>query len=73
MTYWKMSEVIEILDRLEILKDRMGFGLIKPIKSRRPWCTCRKCGFLYDECVCRHNEIVQAFMDLRPWNKGDIE
>ncbi len=74
MSYWKMSEVIELLHRLEILNYDRGFQIIKPIKPRHgSCCTCQECGYFHDECVCEHNEIVQAFLDLRPWNKGDIE
>lgn len=47
---------------LKIIEDytnwQSGRGLISHAKpGHGPCCTCQKCGYDYDMCVCDHNEI----------------
>ena len=54
-----MTDVMDILNEYSDVKE---FEYIKPRAKRRgshgSCCTCQKCGYDFDECVCLSNEIV---------------
>ena len=57
---------IDLEDVLDILKEyssfKGGFKKIPPIKpGHGPCCTCQRCGYHHDECVCSHNEMLELF------------
>jgi len=56
MALVSLDKVIELLVRHDILKGNRTIPPRKP--GHGPCCTCQKCGFYHDECVCEHNEII---------------
>jgi hypothetical protein len=58
----KFSDVMRLMISLDVIKSDGVLGPIKP--GHGPCCTCQVCGRLYDDCVCRSNEIVEELLML---------
>lgn len=44
-------------------------GLLKLLPHKKPThgscCTCQKCGYYHDDCVCEHNEFVKLVVGAK--------
>ncbi len=61
------------------LKDDLDFRNYPPkkIEIRKPThgncCTCQACGHPHDECVCRHNELVDIYEKYLPQEQKKVK
>ncbi len=68
----KIAELQAVVDKLAcLLKDwgdnhwKPGIGIQPDVKpGHGSCCTCQKCGWHYDDCVCGSNEIEQQLIDI---------
>lgn len=70
MIWVKLEDVIKFL--MEETGDLLvhGFKKVEFIKPKHgSCCTCQKCGYNYDDCVCWHNEVVDV---INKWEKKEL-
>lgn len=67
----KLDDVINLLIEEEILIDKDIIKTTKP--SHGPCCTCQKCGYYHDECVCYHNDLMNKLKNLRKFIRLDSD
>lgn len=53
-----LKRVVDTLVRLGYLKGGRAIDVIIPRHGN--CCTCQKCGYHHDDCVCAHNELLKA-------------
>lgn len=68
--HWvNITDVIAVLVEDGMLKGSEFVSHIKP--GHGSCCTCQKCGYGYDDCVCEHNELLGKLMGLATaWGHG---
>ena len=62
----KFETILKFLIDEEILQGGEFIPHIKP--GHGSCCTCQTCGYIYDNCVCSHNERLGKLLKLRDDN-----
>ena len=73
----RKETLIEERNRIiDILIDQEYLGGTVLLPTRKPThgncCTCQDCGQGHDECVCYHNNLLSAILDVGKLKSGDI-
>jgi len=58
-----LKDVIKVLIDVGVLKSGMFILPKKPTHGE--CCMCRWCGYMHEDCVCTHNEILAKLMKLK--------
>jgi len=57
-----IKQVVDVLIEQGQLMGSEPKKTCKPIHGN--CCTCQECGMAHDDCVCEHNELLRAILDL---------
>jgi hypothetical protein len=65
MKYIDKDKIVELLYTRGCLKsmELKRISFVKP--NHGNCCYCQTCGYLHDECVCEHNEIIDFLDNLK--------
>lgn len=63
------ERVLSVLESEGYLKGRELLPHNDTVKGHGSCCYCATCGHFHDECVCEHNELLQALTTPREDNK----
>ena len=67
----KLEDVINLLVEEEYLMSNDEIPITKP--THGPCCTCQKCGYPHDECVCYHNHLLRKLKNLKRFSCIDFD